>query len=105
MKPHMRHIQETLAKKQAVEKAKDMAAQLAKYRAQVERAQRAGYSNDQIAAELENEVAAVMADDRTSDDPLYQQGVHNAKVACVTAIRVIIAELKGEENAQPNIQS
>lgn len=105
MKPHMKHIQETLVKKQAAEEAKDIAVPMAKYRRKMEQALRAGYSPQDVSDELENEIRSIMESTVDTDDPLFKQGEHNAKVACITALRTLIAELKGEINAQSNIQS
>lgn len=96
MKPHLAHIQNTIIKKQLSEDAKNTKTSYAKYRMRVEHAIRAGHPKEDIILELECEISRIMDDQRESNDPLFQQGVHNAKVACISSIRTIIAELKGE---------
>lgn len=105
MKPHMAHIQNTLIKKKLAEDAKNTTTSYSRYRTKVDRALQAGYSKADIVTELESEINFIMTDTRDSNDPLFQQGVHNAKVACISSIRTIIAELKGEDNAFIRSQS
>ncbi len=95
MKPHLAHINNTLIKKQLAAEAKNEKADYARYRKNVDGAIKNGYPIDAIVSELEHEILVIQAD-RQHGDAIFQQGVHNAKVSCITAIRTIIAELKGE---------
>lgn len=96
MKPHLAHIQNTLIKKQLVVEAGDRPTTYKRYWEMIKRAREAGTSDETIIAELEAESARILKDQRESDDPMFQQGVHNAKVACMSSIELIISELKGE---------
>ena len=95
MKPHLAHINNTIIKKQLADDAKNTKTSYAKYRAKIDKALANGYPKQAIIDELEHEVQDIMLDERDGD-PIFKQGVHNAKVACISSIRTIIAELKGE---------
>ena len=96
MKPHLAYINNSIIKKQLAEKAKDQKTSYQKYRATVDMLLEKGIPIPEIITELEDEEARILAKEHEGD-PIFQQGVHNAKVACITSIRVIIAELKGDQ--------
>lgn len=96
MKPHMAYINNTLIKKQLAKNAKDPKTAYVKYRAKADKALKAGFPLFSVIQELEREIETIMSDQRESNDPLFMEGVHNAKVSCISSIRTIIAELKGE---------
>ncbi len=97
MKPHMQHIAETIKRKTLAEMAKNPATSYQKYTLKVEKAREAGYTTPQIIAALECEIERIKKDHRPGD-PLFLQGIHNSKVACISSISVIIAELKGDKD-------
>lgn len=96
MRPHMAHIQNTLIKKQLSENAKNSVTSYHKYKKKATDLLNEGYSKESIIKELELEMDNIRNDRRNGDD-LFQEGMRNAKVACISAIRVVISELKGEE--------
>lgn len=96
MKPHLAYINNTLIKKQLAKEAKNEKTSYVKYRTKVDKALKAGYPAYAIISELENEIVSIMATQHQGD-AIFQEGVHNSKVACISAIRIIIAELKGEK--------
>jgi len=100
LKPHLAHIQNTLVKKQLAEEAADRNTSYRRYMHMIEAARRNGYSEERIVAELEAEKERILKDQREGDDPLFQQGVHNAKVACLSSIELILSELKGDDNGK-----
>lgn len=89
----MLHIAQTVARKQAVEEAKESSVPYRRYWTLVEKGRNDGYSDQQILAELERELERIKKDQRAGD-PLFQKGVNNSKVSCVAAILKIIEELK-----------
>lgn len=94
MKPHLAHINNTLIKKQLAEKAKDTQSTYAQYRSKADQLMQVMPIED-IVSELELEISRIMASNHEGDD-IFQQGVHNSKVSCISSIRTLIAELKGE---------
>lgn len=97
MKPHLAHIQNTLIKKQLAVEAGDRPTTYRKYWDMIKKEREKGTPDVIIIAELEGERARILKDQREGNDPLFQQGVHNAKVACLSSIELIISELKGEK--------
>jgi len=91
MKPHMAYMNNTLIKKELAESAKNQKTSYRKYREQVDAVLAIGHTKDQVIEELEMEIERIMGDNRPSEDPIFQQGVHNAKVACISAIRMMSA--------------
>lgn len=98
MRPHMAHIQNTLIKKKLAEDASNQETSYKKYMKLVTKARNLGHSVYEIISELENEknVIEKMNHDNHEGDPIFQQGVRNAKTSCINAINIIIEELKGE---------
>lgn len=97
MKPYLAHMQNTLIKKQLAIEAGDRPTTYKRYWNMIKAARRNGTSTEQIVEELLAEKERILKDQREGDDPLFQQGVHNAKVACLSSIELIIEELKGEK--------
>lgn len=90
MKPHMAHINNTMIRKQLVEKAKE--SPYDNYKKKVDEALSLGFPKDKIIIELENEIQRIKKDIRAGDS-LHMQGVLNAQNACMDAIYVLITEL------------
>jgi hypothetical protein len=90
----MAFLQNAVIKKQLAEKAKDSSYE--KYKKKVEAAIREDYSNVEIISELEFEMKRIEAatHENESNDPIFKQGVENAKASCLNAIQTIISELK-----------
>lgn len=99
MKPHMAHIAETIIRKRLAEDAKNPETSYEKYTKKVEAAKTAGYTTAEIIAALECEIERVRKDHRPGD-ALFLHGVNNSKLACISSISVIIAELKGEKDVK-----
>lgn len=97
MRPHMQHIANTLVKKDLLEKSKNQKTSYSKYRDMANKYIRQGYAKEYLIEELYGEIDRIMADERTSNDPILAQAYHNAKVSSVNAIRVVISELKGDQ--------
>lgn len=95
MKPHMRHIAHTLARKAIVEDALNQAKDYRRYKDLVEQCLARGMSQEQIIEGLEEERQRVQEDEREGD-PLFQIGLKNVKESCTKAINLLISELKGE---------
>lgn len=95
MKPHMAYIHNTMIKKKLAENAK--ASTYETYRQKVSGLLQEGYPKETLIDELGNEISRIEADERDGDN-IFQNGVHNAKVSCVSALRLIIKELKGDDN-------
>lgn len=93
MRPHMAHIQNTMIKKKLAEKAKEPSYD--QYRRMVDAAFAAGWDKERILMELEAEKQRIQEDKREGD-PIFQQGLQNAKASCVASIEILISELKGE---------
>lgn len=94
-RPHMDHLRETLERRQQAARAGDETAAYARYQRQVAVARAEGMDNAGILQELEFEAKRIENDTREGDH-LFQQGVKNAKKACLSAIQRIIREIKGE---------
>lgn len=94
-RPHMAHMRNTLVRKDLANKASDKTTSYDRYKRMVDASVAEGWSNQEIVHELESEIVRIEADEREGD-VLFQQGLHNAKVACISSIRVLISELKGE---------
>lgn len=95
MKPHMKHIKETMARKQAANEAGNKETAYNHYKNKVAIAQKY-FKNEEIVQELEREMERVK-NDKKIGDAIYLQGVANAQNACMVAIARIISELKGEK--------
>ncbi len=91
----MRHIAQTLIRKEAIEKAKEPS--VSKYWKKVRQAQAMGYLPEEIIKELESEKERIIADVREGD-PFFQSGLENSKISCLNALTLIISDLKGETN-------
>jgi len=89
----MRYIARTLARKQLSKEASDYDEAYMKYEKMVQEAHKAGISDEQIRAELEFEKQRILTDSRDGDH-IFQEGLHNAKVSCISAITMIISRLK-----------
>lgn len=97
MRPHLMHIAQTIARKQANLEALNEQKNYQKYMKMVERARSLGYLAEHIIKELEEERERIMKS-KYEGDALFQDGVKNSKKACINAINSIISELKGETN-------
>lgn len=97
MKPHMQYIAQTLARKKAADDASDYMGSYQTYNKLACRAFEKGYSVSYIIQELEEEKERIEMDRREGDE-LFQQGLRNAKAACLKAIDLLISELKGDKN-------
>lgn len=95
MKPHMRYIQDTIRRKKVAEKVGDKQTTYDKYKDAVAVARERGTSDGQIIMELEDEKTRIENDTRNGDS-IYNQGILNARIACIASIDLIIAEIRGE---------
>jgi hypothetical protein len=96
VKPHLAYINNMLIKKKLAEDAKDSSSAYDQYMKRVRELRRDGVSSEVIIDELGNEIARIEKDERENDDLFFQQGVKNAKAACISAIKRITEELKGD---------
>jgi hypothetical protein len=97
VKPHLAHISNTLIKKQLACMAGNEQTAYAKYKNKVDFALAAKVKESEIIEELNREIETIEADKRDGD-PIFQEGIHNAKTACISAIRLLISELKGDND-------
>lgn len=82
-------------RKRLAQDAKDQRSSYVKYRKKVNQALTDGHAREAIIIELYEEIERITASE-SPGDAIYQQGVHNAKMSCKSAIRRIITELREE---------
>lgn len=99
MKPHLAHMHNTLIKKKLAEDAGNQETSYKNYKSLAKRALDEGYAPILVIAELEAELTKIEADEREGD-PIFQNGVANAKTSCSNAIKLVINELKEKVNDQ-----
>lgn len=96
MRPHMAHIAQTLARKDAVREAGNTQSSYARYTEMVKKAIENGWLMEDIVVELEGEKERIESDMREGD-ALFQQGMRATKTSCLNAIELVLSELR-EEN-------
>lgn len=82
-------------RKRLAQDAKDQHSSYVQYRKKVNQSLSDGADREAIITELYNEIENITASEHAGD-AIYQQGVHNAKMSCKSAIRRIITELREE---------
>lgn len=92
-RPHMAHINNTLAKKQLIENAGDADGAYGRYRKLVVDFLGRGFTPKELIEELEYEITRIEEDEREGD-PLFLEGVQASKKSCIDAIRRLISELR-----------
>lgn len=96
MKPHMKHIQHTVARKEANAKANNYLESYKKYKDLTNVCLNKGMKKQWVLEELEAEKDRIREDSR-GGDRLYNEGIYNAKAACFRAIDLVIEELKEDD--------
>lgn len=95
MKPHLQHIKHTMERKQRANEAGNEQAAYVKYLKLVKYAHMEGFNNQQVIDALNLEKHRIVEDDRWGDS-IFQQGLTNAKSACLIALDRILLELRSE---------
>lgn len=89
----MRHILEHQSRRLAANEAANVHTSYRRYKDKVEYAKEHGYSNREIIDELFREQDVIRQAQHEGIDPIFKEGVKNAKESCIKAIDTIIEEL------------